>query len=100
MTAFFKTYLGFDPMDWSTWGPFAAILGIIVKIGIHHTYNSADRGLLRQLRDCLMGNAEEDDGNGTDNNSNNNNGNGRSSANSRQDNQELDDMSHRNANNV
>ncbi len=100
MTAFFTTYLGFDPMDWSTWGPFAAVLGIIIKIGIHHTYESADRGLLRQLRDCLMGNAEEADDNGTDNNRNNNNGNGRSSANSLQDDQELEDMSHRSANNV
>jgi hypothetical protein len=100
LTAFFTAYLGFDPMDWSTWGPFSAVLGIIVKIGIHHTYESADHGLPRQLRDCLMGNAEEGDGNGTDNNRNNNIGNGRSSANSLQDDQELGDMSHHRANNV
>jgi hypothetical protein len=98
ITAFFTTYLGFDPMDWSTWGPLAAVMGIIVKAGIHHTYDSADRGLLRQLRDCLMGNA---DGNGTDNHSNNNNNsNGHTSASSRQNGQELDDMPYRRANNV
>lgn len=60
MTAFFTAYLGFDPMDWSTWGPFAVVLGIVVKVGIYHTYNSADRGLLRRSLDYLMGHVEED----------------------------------------
>jgi hypothetical protein len=100
MTAFFTTYLGFDPMDWSTWGPLAAVIGIIVKAGIHNTYNSADRGLLRQLRDCLMGNGEEVQANRTDNNSNNNAENRLSSANSAHNGQELEDMSHRRTDNV
>ena len=88
MTAFFTAYLGFDPMDWPTWGPFAAVLGIVVKAGIHHTYNSADRGLLRRSWDHLMGNAEEDD-------NNNGNGNYNGNARNRENSLELDDRSRR-----
>jgi hypothetical protein len=100
MTAFFTAYLSFDPMDWSTWGPFAAVLGIIVKTGIHHTHSSADRGLLRQLRQCIMDSDEEADDNSTDVNGNDNNTNGRSSTNSLQGDQELQDWSRPNATNV
>lgn len=83
MTAFFTAYLGFNPMDWSTWGPFAAVLGIVVKVGIHHTYNSADRGLLRRFLDYLMGNIEQDNNNDGDR------------AHNRRRGQELEDLSRR-----
>ena len=81
MTAFFTAYLGFEPMNWSTWGPFAAVLGIVVKAGIHHTWNSADRGLLRGFWNFIMNNAEEQ------NNSNNYN------ASNHQDDHELGNLS-------
>ena len=89
MTAFFTTYLGFDIMDWPIWGPLAAVLGVVIKSGIQHTCNSADRGLLRDLRDCLMG---------IDNTENDNNR--RNGAISSQDGHELDGMYNRRSGNA
>jgi len=91
MTAFFTTYLGFDIMDWPVWGPLAAVLGMVIKSGIEHTCNSAERGHLRDLRNCLMGIDNTEDQDDDDR---------RNDAISGQDGHELDDMYNRRSENA
>jgi len=62
MSAFFTSYLKFDPFDWPIWGPFATVLGIVARAGIEVIYNSADYELAMGFWDRLWGN--NDSGNG------------------------------------
>jgi hypothetical protein len=55
MVAFFITYLRFEPLDVSFWGPLAVDLGLVVSTGFEAIYNSADRGLLRHSYEFVMG---------------------------------------------
>jgi hypothetical protein len=53
VTAFFLSYLRFDPFDWPIWGPFATVLGIIFRAGLEALYNSADREPAREFQNSL-----------------------------------------------
>ena len=73
MTAFFTSYLKFDPYDWPIWGPLATVLGIIARAGIQAIYNSRDRELATNFWGRLCGNGGSG-GDGRDNNGGGGNG--------------------------
>ncbi|KAF2247523.1 hypothetical protein BU26DRAFT_506749 [Trematosphaeria pertusa] len=52
---FFASYLRFEPTSLHVWGPLAVDLGIVLSVGTRAAYTGADRGILRDLLDFLLG---------------------------------------------